>query len=78
MVGRFNNSVITNRPDEVFIMGGTNDLIVGADLGTVKANIMSMVHQSLNKFIKPLIGIPTKIDLDNVREDWALLVILKE
>lgn len=71
MVGRFNNSVITNRPDEVFIMGGTNDLIVGADLGTVKANIMSMVHQSLNKFIKPLIGIPTKIDLDNVREDWG-------
>ena len=71
MVSRFNNSVLSQKPDVVLIMGGTNDLIAGADVGIVKANIMSMVHQSLNKFIEPIVGIPTKIDLINVRDDWA-------
>jgi len=51
-------------------MGGVNDLIVGADLSVVKANIMSLAHQSIAKYIEPIIGIPTKIDLKNVRKDW--------
>lgn len=71
MVSRFNNSVFSQKPEVVFIMGGTNDFIAGADIGIVKANIMSMVHQSLGKFVEPIVGIPPKIDLINVRDDWA-------
>lgn len=71
MLSRFYNSVYMQRADSVHIMGGVNDLIVGADLGIIKSNIMSMVHQAAAKFIKPIIGIPTKIDVENVRRDWA-------
>ena len=70
MLSRFQDAVSSKRPDAVLIMGGGNDLIVGADLGVVKANIMSMAHQSIAKYIDPIIGIPTKIDLNNVRQDW--------
>lgn len=52
-------------------MGGVNDLIVGADIAIVKSNLMSLVHQASAKFIRPIIGIPTRIDVANVREDWA-------
>jgi lysophospholipase L1-like esterase len=31
-----------------------------------------MVHQALSKLIMPIIGIPPKIDLDNIRKDWAM------
>lgn len=71
MLSRFYNSVFSYKPDKVFIMGGSNDLIAGAGLGIIKANIMSMVHQSLSKYIVPIIGIPPKIDLDYIRSDWA-------
>ncbi|MFA9422997.1 MAG: GDSL-type esterase/lipase family protein [Sedimentibacter sp.] len=70
MLSRFESSVLVHKPQAVLIMGGVNDLIVGADLGVVKANLMSMAHQSVAKFIDPIIGIPTKIDLKNIRQDW--------
>jgi len=70
MLSRFHNSVYIQRPQAVLIMGGVNDLIAGADLGVVKANIMSMAHQAIAKYIDPIIGIPTKIDLKNIRQDW--------
>lgn len=68
---RFYNSVYMQKPDYVFIMGGTNDMISGADLGIVKSNIMSMVHRATAKYITPIVGIPPNIDLNNVRKDWA-------
>jgi lysophospholipase L1-like esterase len=71
MISRFNNCVISKQPNIVFIMGGLNDLIAGASLGVMQSNIMSMVHQSFAKLITPIIGIPPKVDLNNIREDWA-------
>jgi acyl-CoA thioesterase-1 len=71
MVSRFHNSVCLQKPNAVHIMGGVNDFIVGAGMGPVKSNMMAMVHQAAAKFIRPIIGIPTKIDEGNVRQDWA-------
>lgn len=71
MLSRFQKAVYEKSPEAVLIMGGVNDLIVGADLGIVKSNIMAMAHQSIARYIDPIIGIPTKIDLENVRQDWA-------
>jgi lysophospholipase L1-like esterase len=71
MMGRFYNAVYAKSPAAVLIMGGVNDFIVGADIGIVKSNIMSMAHQSIAKYIDPIIGIPTKIYAENVRSDWA-------
>ncbi len=71
MLSRFYNVVCARSPEAVLIMGGANDLIVGAGLGIIKSNIMSMAHQSVSRFIDPIIGIPTKINPENVRQDWA-------
>lgn len=71
MISRIYNAVYSKSPEAVLIMGGVNDMIVGADLGIIKSNIMAMTHQSLAKYIDPIIGIPTKIHVENVRLDWA-------
>lgn len=71
MLSRYNSSVYDRRPEAVLIMGGVNDFIAGAELGVVKANIMAMSHQSVAKYIDPIIGIPAKFDAENVRQDWA-------
>ncbi|MBP1925904.1 lysophospholipase L1-like esterase [Sedimentibacter acidaminivorans] len=70
MISRFNDSIKREKPDVVFIMGGANDLIAGASLGIVQANIMSMSHQAISKLITPIIGIPIKMDIKKIRGDW--------
>lgn len=71
MLVRFNEDVLKNSPDIVFIMGGTNDFIAGAGNEAINSNIMAMVHQAYAKNIIPIIGIPLKPDTQNVREDWS-------
>nr|UWI51608.1 SGNH/GDSL hydrolase family protein [Clostridioides difficile] len=71
MLVRFNEDVLQNSPDIVFIMGGTNDFIAGAGNEVINSNIMAMVHQAYAKNIIPIIGIPLKPDTQNVREDWS-------
>ena len=73
MLSRFHNCVYEQKPDMVFIMGGVNDLIAGAALGVVKANIMSMVLQSKARHIEPVIGIPVDIQADNINTEWSEL-----
>lgn len=70
MLSRLEKDVFLEKPDAVFIMGGTNDLIAGADLGMVQANIMSIVHLVYYNNILPVIGIPVKPDVKNMRSDW--------
>lgn len=70
MLSRFNDALSREKPSIVFIMGGVNDLIAGASLGTVQANIMSMAHQALSKLIMPIVGIPIRMNLKNIRSDW--------
>lgn len=71
MISRFSDAIRREKPDIVFIMGGANDLISGASLGIVQANIMSMSHQAISKLITPIIGIPIKIDIKKIRSDWS-------
>ncbi len=71
MLARFREDVISKKPKIVFIMGGSNDIITGADLGVPQSNIMAMVHQARGNMITPIIGLPTKIDVDEVIEEWS-------
>ena len=70
MLSRLDKDVFSLKPDAVFLMGGTNDLIAGADLGVVQANIMSIVHIIYYNNILPIVGIPVKPDIKNMRYDW--------
>ena len=71
MLSRFREDVISEKPKIAFIMGGSNDVISGADLGVPQSNIMAMVHQARGNMITPILGLPTKIDVDEVIEEWS-------
>lgn len=73
MLSRFHKDVIEEKPKYVVIMGGVNDLIAGASLGVVQANIMAMVHQAHHYKIIPVLATSIMLDIDNIRKDWAEL-----
>ena len=58
ILSRLHKDVVEESARCVILMGGTNDLIAGGDLGIIKANIMAMVHQSYFYGVLPVVGIP--------------------
>lgn len=58
MLSRFHRDLLEEKPSHGIIMGGINDLIVEAPLGSIMANIMAMIQQAAAKGIVPVIGIP--------------------
>jgi len=58
MLARFQRDVLEEKPSHGLIMGGINDLIMGAPLGGIMANLMAMLHQAAAKGIVPIMGIP--------------------
>jgi lysophospholipase L1-like esterase len=71
MLYRFEMDVISKNPDSVFVMGGSNDLIMNIEPSLVESNITVMCRLAIEKSIEPIIGIPPNVDIGNVREDWA-------
>lgn len=70
MLARFERDVLREKPDVVFIMGGSNDFIMGCDINVVKANIMAMVHQARAAKIEVVLGIEICGDTAHIRADW--------
>ncbi|WP_143317480.1 GDSL-type esterase/lipase family protein [Clostridium sp. HBUAS56017] len=56
ILNRFYEDVIALNPDYIFIMGGTNDLLCGRSISSIKDNISEMIKDSLGKNL--IIGIP--------------------
>lgn len=56
ILSRLRPDVIEKKPDMVLLMEGGNDFIMGADIGTVKANTMAIVQQCLAAGIKVIIA----------------------
>lgn len=56
MLARLRPDVIDKKPDMVLVMGGGNDFIMGADMGTVKANTMAIAQQCLAAGIRAIIA----------------------
>lgn len=71
MLARFQRDVIDEKPQYVIIMGGANDFIMGDSPGSVRANIMAMVHQAYHHRIIPILGTGIKADAESFRKDWA-------
>lgn len=70
MLARFRKDVVEENANSVIIMGGGNDFIVGCDIGTVKSNIMAMVHQARHCNIIPVLGFPFLFETDSLPESW--------
>ncbi len=71
MLTRFYRDVVECEGRSAILMGGSNDFIMGADLGTVQANMMALVHQAFFYQVLPVIGIPVCGSPEHVRKDWA-------
>lgn len=71
MLSRFYQDVVKEQAKSVIIMGGGNDFIMGADLGTVQSNIMALVHQAYFYHIIPVLGIPISFNQHSIRKDWS-------
>ncbi len=54
MLKRFNNDVISQKPDIVVILGGTNDIGLGIDTKTVISNLKIMIQKALDAGITPV------------------------
>jgi acyl-CoA thioesterase-1 len=61
MLSRYYNDVLIYAPAKIFIMGGTNDLLLGRSLPSVLSNIELLVKDGLNINSEITLGIPPKI-----------------
>lgn len=71
MLHRFTMDVVFHKPDLVFLMGGSNDLMMGVEPRTIESNMVLMIKKASDHSIKPVIGFPPSIDAHNMRDDWG-------
>ncbi len=71
MLARFYRDVVENKPSNVFIMGGANDLIMEVPLNVIKSNISTMVHQARGNLITPIIGTQLLTEPEMASEEWS-------
>lgn len=71
MLARFYSDAILESPNYLFITGGVNDFIAGANVTVPQANYMAMAHQAFHHNMIPVIGIQPGFSPDAVRDDWA-------
>lgn len=68
MLSRYYSDVLCYNPSQIFIMGGTNDLLCGRDIDYIIDNIEIMIKDALNMNSKIIIGIPPVIIKDMANE----------
>lgn len=67
---RFDEDVIFNRPKEVFIMAGANDILMGIPQSHTCESVDMMVQKALRAGIFPIIGIPLQVDGEMLKKCW--------
>lgn len=58
MLTRLHTEAAAAGADAALLMGGFNDLALGAGLGAVKTNIFAMVQHCFNARVRPVLGVP--------------------
>ena len=61
MLVRFQKDVLDLNPTDLFIMGGTNDLLSNRSVQSIANNIELMIKDSLKENINVIIGFPPNI-----------------
>ena len=61
MLSRYYEHVLVHSPYKIFIMGGTNDLLLGRSVTSIIDNIELMIKDGLSINSEIIIGIPPKI-----------------
>lgn len=61
MLSRYYNDILIHFPSKIFIMGGTNDLLLGRSAISVTDNLELMIKDALNINAEVIVGIPPVI-----------------
>lgn len=61
MLSRYDKDVLSYNPSKIFIMAGTNDLMMGRSVKSIIANIELMIKDALSLNHKVVVGIPPVI-----------------
>lgn len=71
MVFRLQEDLINLKPDKAFIMGGTNDFLMGYKLQNTIENINLIIDECINYNITPYLGIQMKVDKKLAEFYWS-------
>lgn len=61
MLARYNRDVLSYKPSNIFIMGGTNDLLCGRNVSSIAENIELMIKDAIELNVHIILGTPPKI-----------------
>lgn len=67
---RFHTDVVERHPSHVIIMGGSNDFIQKVPFTVPRLQIESLVSQSRENGIEPIVGVPIPVDVENAQKYW--------
>jgi len=71
MLDRLKSDVLTEKPNIVHIMGGTNDVLFTGDIIGAINNITLIVENLLSEGIYPIISTPIPIHVELVPDSWC-------
>ncbi|MBM7871133.1 lysophospholipase L1-like esterase [Clostridium pascui] len=71
MLFRLEEDLIALNPDKAFIMGGTNDFLMGYKLQNTIENIDLIIDECIHNNITPYLGIQMKIDKKSAELYWS-------
>ncbi|MCP1108924.1 GDSL-type esterase/lipase family protein [Ohessyouella blattaphilus] len=74
MLARMDADVLSEAPEYVLLMGGSNDIFLTGDFLLAKCNISSMVFQALSKGLHPLLGIPIPVCKERLTSNWKIVI----
>lgn len=70
MLSRFHRDVVMKNPNFAFIMGGSNDFILGRSISSVLDNMITMIKDCKDNNIIPVVGIQTYVIGDIAKLYW--------
>lgn len=66
MLSRFERDVLKENPDIMFLMGGSNDILLSNSFENIKSSLASMVQQSFSNGILPIIATPIPFYIESI------------
>lgn len=70
MIFRFYEDVVSNKPEYVFIMGGTNDFLMNSSVNSVQERIEELIEEAKRENIKVILGIQPAIITHLAKAYW--------
>lgn len=71
MLFRLQEDLLNFKPDKAFIMGGTNDFLMGYGLENTIKNINIIINECIESRITPYLGIQMKINKELANLYWS-------